>query len=303
MAKARIHGKSVGTKLGAGVLTAFVLVLLVLAGPAEAFSVSLDVDDSAPEKGEVVTYTAEVDMLDGEAARIDQIALELSGPESVKCVFDIEGNKIDGCSGATIRRVSAPSYGYGYAFGYGYGYGYTGKVVYEIELDTGRRKIGRYDSKIIVTETGGKTSVKGGPQINIKEESRPSRQTKVNIESCNTQWQCSDWSLCSSEGIQVRTCEKVTRYCSVVEPMPAVIQMCDASNVINLSGDRAGDVLVLNDSVRSERSNGGLSSITGAVVGVGDRINETPGAWGVVALLIGCIIMTIILLYVLRTRY
>ena len=64
-------------------VTSFIIGLLILAGPAQGFSLNIDLDDNSPEKGQVIKFDVSVDVEAGEIVNIDELNLKLEGPENV----------------------------------------------------------------------------------------------------------------------------------------------------------------------------------------------------------------------------
>jgi hypothetical protein len=87
-----MRNKKHQTKLFAGIISIFILGLLIVSGPASAFILSLSVNgDSSVESGKTITFTATVDIKNNENLPIEEIVLILDGPEHRECVFDITG--------------------------------------------------------------------------------------------------------------------------------------------------------------------------------------------------------------------
>ncbi len=150
-----------------GLVLIGILALLFFMGPVQAFILGLTVDNPAPIIGEVITFTAtlNIETMDKHLP-VKNLTLKVNGPEDISCVFDVEGNNLTSCNGLDITRIhslqiddygygygygSEEGYGYdfGYGYGYGYNYGYGGKELefkYNIEFDTTGHAIGEYDS-------------------------------------------------------------------------------------------------------------------------------------------------------------
>jgi len=92
-------------------------------------------------KGEIVRFTASVEVEQGEYLDPDSLVLRLLGPESIECRFNVDGSVIAGCFGISIQQVSVPPY----RLGYGYE---EGKLIYQIELDSSYFMVGRYDTSL-----------------------------------------------------------------------------------------------------------------------------------------------------------
>jgi len=156
-------------KIAVGLLTIVILALVLLAGPTKAFVLDLNANKDLITKGEEITFnvTLEIQNID-EYLPIENLRLELTGPTSSVCEFDINGIIISGCEAMTIAPINAISennkgYGYGYGydsatgygydFGYGYGYGYgygIGEMFlkYQVTLNTQNYTSGNYESTL-----------------------------------------------------------------------------------------------------------------------------------------------------------
>ena len=119
------RNKKHSSKLLAGLVSLFVIGLLILSGPANAFDLGLSIDDSTIDKGDNAVFSASIDIKSGENLPIDEVSLIISGAGNRVCIFNVDGSKISGCDGININLISeTTSYGYGYGYGY-YGYGYN----------------------------------------------------------------------------------------------------------------------------------------------------------------------------------
>jgi len=95
--------------------SAVIILLLIIAGPAKAFDLSLDINNKSPIHGQTITLTAEINIKAGEYLPIDYLTLTLSGPENQICEFYPNGTIKQNCKGITkIERISSTGYGYGY---------------------------------------------------------------------------------------------------------------------------------------------------------------------------------------------
>jgi len=103
-----------------------IILLLVLAGPAQGFTLNLLVNFTEPEQGNTITFTAEIDIGQGERLPIDYLTLTIDGGEKQLCEFTPDGKIKQTCKGLiSIERISSTTYGYGYNYGYSCGYGYN----------------------------------------------------------------------------------------------------------------------------------------------------------------------------------
>jgi hypothetical protein len=143
------------SKLWSVFLTLAVIGMLIFSGPAQAVSVSIgSISTTTPEPGDVVTFTAEVEVNIDENIPVTQVELQLTGAANISCYYAMDGTLISSepvCAGFQLTRdpidsyryspnrygfgnsVDGPAnatygpgygYGYGYEYGYGYGYGY-----------------------------------------------------------------------------------------------------------------------------------------------------------------------------------
>lgn len=199
------------------VFSAFVVVLLLMAGPAEGLSLKLGVNNVKPEKGDLVTFNAEVEITNSEFLSLEKLVLEMDGPEDVSCAFDVDGVALDGCKNIRITKTGESSSLYGYHYGYGYG---VGKLVYKIEIDTSGLDTGSYSTSLKVKSSNQIYSI-AGKEISVKSSSSKSSGGR---EVCRPEWSCSEWSGCSN-GMQFRTCYRSLDYCQT-EPQPAESRIC-----------------------------------------------------------------------------
>ncbi len=170
-------------KIYAVFITAAVLVLLLVAGPANALTLGFSSpSDSTPTKGDIISFVVSMDLNTNEIFPVKGLAVGLSSfPEDDLagiCFFDADGNIVDEIGGEEvecdsdifldIERIRKPlggyGYGYGYAFfhgydyffdnfGYGYGYGYgedAGFYEYNVTVDTSTLDVGNYSRLFIV---------------------------------------------------------------------------------------------------------------------------------------------------------
>ena len=300
-------------------VTSFIIGLLILAGPAQGFSLNIDLDDNSPEKGQVIKFDVSVDVEAGEIVNIDELNLKLEGPENVICRFGVGGNIIGSCKGISISRIQSLSFGYGYGYGYnfGYGYGYAGEgeLSYLISLDTTTYETGLYETELNV-KIGNNTFSEQGEDLNIN--------SAVNVVSnqdsggggggnnrCYTQWVCGEWGACVN-GQQTRVCEKEVNYCSSTV-IPEQVRSCSVdflagetgsdgsmengdSNAANSGNDEGSDELGENIDLSETE----ISWITGAVSGVMNSLSN----WkvGIAAFFVFTLLIVGLVSY-LRRRY
>lgn len=156
-------------------VTIAILALLVLTGPVKAFMLGLIISNTEPIKGELVYFTATIEIKNTERLPISNLSLGLQGPLNVSCIFYPNGSIISGCQGISIQQLSGSnfSYGsgygyYGYGYNFGYGYGFTGgNLSYNITLNTTDYLYGLYKTKLIAN-IGNKTFSGQGQDLLIR---------------------------------------------------------------------------------------------------------------------------------------
>jgi hypothetical protein len=276
-------------KIIASVLTVVILSLILFAGPAKAFVLELDTDKTSLTKGNDISFnvTFEIQNTD-QYLPIQALQLELVGPTSSVCEFDVDANIISGCEGMTITPISTVNKGYGYGhgydsatgygydFGYGYGYGYGYEVEmfleYTITLNTANYNVGNYESiltasigdetfestdkptftinsPITVTGSGGGSGDGDGNQKDYS-GSNARNFTQFSSNSCVENWTCSEWSNLE-DACGTRTCIDVNS-CDTEELKPVMVAECEQTGV--------------------------LSAITGFATGVTDFVRSGKGA-------------------------
>jgi hypothetical protein len=127
-------------------LSIMVIGMLIMAGPAQAVSVTVDnLSSPTPLSGETVTFDVDVSVAPSENIPVSGVFLQVG---ATKCLFDIDGTRISAdaiCQSFTLTQTASGDFGFGYgygngqSFGYGYGYGYgsTGQALaYTVSWDT-----------------------------------------------------------------------------------------------------------------------------------------------------------------------
>ena len=179
-------------RITAGAVTTTILILLLVAGPAQAFTINLQTKGTSEvEQGKTITITASVDINSGENIPIQELVLILDGPEHRECTFDVTGKIKSGtnteCHGINIKKTPQPkinqNYGYNYGYSYGYGYG-SSELVYEITIHTQKFSVGKYNTQLKVTvdnseytEDGEKITIT--PKLKGKEHQEQNQQQET----------------------------------------------------------------------------------------------------------------------------
>jgi hypothetical protein len=200
-------------KILAATFTLFVIGLLIMSGPVEGLSLKLDANKLKVSQGNVLTFTAKVNIDSQETLPIDKLTLEMKGPETITCTFSPDGNPLDGCDGIIITKLNNAPYGYGYGYGYGY---QNGELSYKVELNTKGHKTGIYTTELKIKSNDSFFSTTG-KTITIKPRNDGG-------DVCAPEWVCADWSECSNN-VQTRTCYRNINYCEI-EEMPAESRVC-----------------------------------------------------------------------------
>jgi hypothetical protein len=88
---------------------------------------------------------------------------------------------------------------------------------------------------------------------------------------CTTQWTCSEWSTCSAEGSQTRTCSYPSNFCSPYGAKPTEVQDC--TPIVP-----SGNITI----EEKPKPTSGTGFLTGAVTGVGNFAKSGIGM-GIIA--------------------
>ncbi len=139
-------------------LTIFVLIALILAGPANAFKINVSpADDTVLDFGEFVSFSGTVKIENKERVPVDYFILEFS--DGSQCKFEPDGTPITGCSFVTINVLDMPAYNEGnstfkvsgHKYNYGYGYGFEGSdsFSFKFSADTEHFDWGNHKYKLI----------------------------------------------------------------------------------------------------------------------------------------------------------
>jgi hypothetical protein len=129
------------SKLAGGISAIVIFGILILSGPAQAFTLGLEILNPEVEAGENISFMASIDIEAEEFLEIDYLVLKLYGPSPVSCVFNINGSLISGCDGIFIEQISSSPYQYGYGFS-------EGVFRYNITLNTSEYLVGIYDTSL-----------------------------------------------------------------------------------------------------------------------------------------------------------
>ncbi len=143
----------IATKLASAFIVFLIVTLIILAGPANAFQLGLDINKDVINQGENAKFQVSANVESGEIIPIDKFIFNISGPKNSVCEFDSKTNIIVGCSDITIRQISV-----GNETGYDYSYGYKtynpGLLSYELILNTSSYDTGEYHIDLRVISKG-----------------------------------------------------------------------------------------------------------------------------------------------------
>src|SRR3989344_116166 len=134
------------------IISVVIIILLFVAGPANAFILGFTIKDPVVTKGDDVEFKISTQIEPEEFLDIDKFTLVLNGPELQNCDFDANGNILNGCKGITITKLVSSNSTYGYGYGYGY---MAGVLEFKIKLDSGEYLGGVYHTslKMIIGES------------------------------------------------------------------------------------------------------------------------------------------------------
>src|SRR3989344_277941 len=150
-------------KGGSFLITIIVIAVLIISGPVNAFILGLTIDNTEVSSGDIIKIKINAHVEEGYNLDVDRFLLDLSGPVSISCLFNVNGTLESSCNGITIKVLNISE-----GFGYGYGYGYGESLYeYEISLDTTNYPTGKYSTQIVSFADGDIFS-SNGPDINIK---------------------------------------------------------------------------------------------------------------------------------------
>lgn len=139
-------------------VTFLIVAILVLSGPAQAFSLEINADKIKVNKSESISFVASLSIDSGERLPVDYLSLIISGPENINCRFLVNGTPVLDCEKIKIEKILDVNSSIGnltgnysnvaYNWGYGYGYGDSGGFLsYNITLNTSDMPDGVYSNE------------------------------------------------------------------------------------------------------------------------------------------------------------
>lgn len=155
------------------ILTLGIITMLILSGPAAAFSLSLSSDKQNIKSGENVNFDVILNVNAEEFSQLNTLTLVLDGPNKRECVFDISGNKLSSCLGvANITSSITDTGSYGYlsrlsTFGYGTSSGK--EIKFTIAINSQGYSQGNYATSIKVV-SGNQVIVMPGNSLTITQQ-------------------------------------------------------------------------------------------------------------------------------------
>jgi len=180
------------TKIVGGVITAVILGVLILSGPANAFVLSISVINPSVYSGEQISFVISAETENNETG-IDYLNLGLIGDTVYSCRFDVNGTIISGCLGMSITKLNEDYESYGY--------GVLKSIGFRVDLNTSGYDSGKYKSIVSVVQ-GSSSSERKGTIINIK-------QTRKGIVDCSIR---GSGGTLEVEGIDLGNANKINFY-------------------------------------------------------------------------------------------
>lgn len=127
------------------IISVVIIILLFVAGPANAFILGFTIKDPVVTKGDEIEFKISTQIEQAEILDINKFTLILNGPEVQNCDFDANGNILNGCKGITITKLVSSNSTFGYGYGYGYG---QGVLEFKIKLDSEEYLSGVYKTSL-----------------------------------------------------------------------------------------------------------------------------------------------------------
>ena len=236
--------ESTGKVIAAAITTA-IIILLVLSGPANAFSVKLTSDKTSVGKAEKITFTAKINLENADSfLPVKNLTLTLSGPVLKYCIFDIEGKKIEGCHNINIKKINVnedKGYGYGYNLGYGYnfgyGYGISQNLEYEITIHSQDFLPGTYKTQL-EARIGDMVFSENGNDITINANYTNSNSFNFNGKSASIQFLNAGVSLDMETSENVNGTVRIVGYNTLPENVSGFL-LSGISKFIEIDADES----------------------------------------------------------------
>jgi len=140
------EGEIVGqkfVKMFAFLLALLILMLIVLAGPAQSLITGFTISNSVVKIGESTIFTVSAEIESQEILDIKNLTLMLTGPTSLSCIFDTDGNPLSSCPGISIQKLQSPPFQFGYGF-------LPGILEYKVVMNSSVLDKGTYDVKFLL---------------------------------------------------------------------------------------------------------------------------------------------------------
>lgn len=143
--------KEIKSKFTAITTTVFVIMLLVISGPVDAYNLNFIVENPTSQQGEDITFEVNNYLLENEKVAFEEFnftLLDQSNTTIISCSFYHNGTKISGCENVIITNQTPTATFYGYSYGYSYGY-YQGEgnVILKIKVNSSELS-GNYSAQI-----------------------------------------------------------------------------------------------------------------------------------------------------------
>lgn len=156
-------------KFIATILSFLIIFLLILSGPAQAYTINFDIVDKKVSQGDTVNFIIDLEFNNQEIVNNLSIELKNSFNETIKCNFNLNAEIISGCSNINIQKISEETAEYSY--GYNYGYGYSKKITYSLAFNTTNYREGDYKT-YLTTYYNNSEDKKKGEIITISKSNR-----------------------------------------------------------------------------------------------------------------------------------
>ncbi|MEK6952383.1 MAG: hypothetical protein AABX29_05180 [Nanoarchaeota archaeon] len=142
-------------------LTFLVITGLIIAGNASAFSIDIKPDKERATAGEIVNF--HITITGENISGINDLVLNISGPEARNCQFNTDGTPLADCDGIEIKKL-------GQSEKFGYGYSENQFIKYKISLETKNFDSGEYNIELTANSDSGSSSKTTGITLRDKKK-------------------------------------------------------------------------------------------------------------------------------------
>ena len=156
-----MNAKIFGSKLAAGAVVLGIIIILVFSGPAQAFTIALDIPNNFVDQGEKIKVHLDVATQNGDSPDNVILTFRMISKTDKKdindCKFSSDGTIISECGGIEITKSEITRTGYCESYGYGEGC----NLKFDLEIDSNMFEIGTYTTQLIASENGKDTTENG----------------------------------------------------------------------------------------------------------------------------------------------